>query len=177
LSSAYGDFVSLLVEHEVPDTASMRDVAVKLLMKTVGDCDICAQELCVLISGEALYTASRSFVLLTVPGSPCFQQRVGDSSPVDIERYMRRPDTLSDLPLLAVTRLYTLRCAGGPVAVLASRWRNPVVVRVVPFLSSARDGSRFEEYCFQRLVLHKPFRAWGDILEVYSNAIQAARAF
>ena len=52
--------------------------------------------------------------------------------------------------------------------------RNPVVVQVVPFLSSARDGSHFEEYCFQCLVLHKPFLACGDILEAYSNAIQAA---
>ena len=88
-SSAYGDFVRWLVEHQLPDTAPMRDIAVKLLMKTVGDRDICAQEFCALISGEALYTGSRSFVLLTVPGSPCFQQRVGDSSPVDIECYMR----------------------------------------------------------------------------------------
>ena len=45
-----------------------------------------------------------------------------------------------------------------------------------PFLSSANDGSRFKEYCFQRLVLPKPFRALGDILEVYSSAIQAANA-
>jgi len=119
LSSEYGDFVRRLVEHELPDTASMRDVGVKLLMKTVDDRDICAQELCALISGEALYTASRSFVLLTVPGLSCFQQRVGDSSPVDIERYMRRPGTLSGLPLLVVTRLYTLRwraCRGSCVS-------------------------------------------------------------
>jgi len=176
-SSAYGDFVRRLVEHELPDSASKRDVAVKLLIKTVGDRNICAQELCALISGEALYTVSRSFVSLTAPGSPCFQQRVGDSSRVDIEPYMRRPDTLSDLLLLVVIHLYTLCCAGGPVAVLESRRRNPVVARVVPFLSSASDGSHFEEYCFQRLVLHKPFRAWGDILEVYSSAIQAASAF
>ena len=85
-----------LFEHELPDSASMREVAVELLMKTVGDHNICAQELWAVISGEALYTLSRSFVLLTVPGSPCFQQRVGDSSTVDIESYMRRPDTLSD---------------------------------------------------------------------------------
>jgi len=60
---------------------------------------------------------------------------------------------------------------------LASHRRNPVVVRVIPFLLTARDGSRFEEYCFQCLVLHKPFRSWGDILEVYSSAIRAASAF
>ena len=42
---------------------------------------------------------------------------------------------------------------------------------------SARDGSHFDEYCFQSLVLHKPFRAWGDILEVYTSAIQATSAF
>jgi len=66
-SNAYSDFARRLVEHELPDTALMRGVAVKLLMKTVGNSDICAQELCALISGEALYTASRSFVLLTVP--------------------------------------------------------------------------------------------------------------
>ena len=134
MGSAYSDFVHRLVKHELPGTA-------------VGDRDICAQELCEVISGEALYTVPRSFLLLTVPGSPCFQQRIGDSSPGGIERYMRRPDTLSDLPLLAVTRLYTLRCTGGPAAVLPSRWRNPVVVRVVTFLLSARDGLRFEEYC------------------------------
>jgi len=46
LSSAYGDFVRRLVEHALPVIFSMRDVAAKLLMKTVGDCDICTQELC-----------------------------------------------------------------------------------------------------------------------------------
>ena len=48
---------------------------------------------------------------------------------------------------------------------------------MVPFLLSVRDGSHFEEYCFQCKVLHKPFHGWGDILEVYSKAIQAASAF
>ena len=52
-----------------------------------------------------------------------------------------------------------------------------MVVRVVSFLPSVRDGSRFEEYCFQCLVLHKPFCARGDILQVYSSAIQAANVF
>ena len=73
--------------------------------------------------------------------------------------------------------IYRFSPSHTALAVLASRRRNPVVVRVVPFLSSARDGLRFEEYCCQRLVLHKPFRAWGDIREVYSSALQAASAF
>ena len=123
-----------LLEHELPDRASMREVAVELLMKTVGDHDICAQELWGLISGEALYTLSRSFVLLTVPALlSTLKVTCGDLTRFPINRFSP----------------YLLYCTGGPVEVLASRRRRPVVVRVFPFLSSARDGSRFEEYCYQ----------------------------
>jgi len=126
--------------------------------------------------GEALYTSSCSFVSLTAPGSPCLQQHVGDSSPVDIEHYMRRPDTLSDLPLLAFTRLYTLRCTDGPVAVHASRWRSPVVLHVVPFLLSMRVA--FRGILLSMSGPSKNLFAPGlDIPEVYPFVIQADSAF
>ena len=52
-----------------------------------------------------------------------------------------------------------------------------VVVIVRPFLSPEPDGPKYEQYCKQKLMLHKPFRLENDLLENHLTFTEAFASF
>ena len=57
------------------------------------------------------------------------------------------------------------------------RRTKEVVVIVRPFLSPDPDGSSYEQYCKQKLMLHKPFHVENNLLENHLTFTEAYASF
>ena len=127
-----------------------------MLLHTVGERDISAQETCHLLLGFPLYHSNRQFVSLNLNKETSrwlcgTGNENGDSFPANseagrtvqspLQKYWNRPTELEDLSLFQLYLKYNL---------WNSQWKRckrDNIVRIWPRSSPHRNGSQWEEYC------------------------------
>ena len=148
------------------DSTSLKAVQ-KLLISSVGERDFSAQETCHLLLQLPMFRASRDFVMLSLDGSRAVEQRLEEdhpaTTPSTLDHYISRPVTpqFQNITLLHFVQHFTMPKEPGSDP---SRRRKKVVVIVRPYCSPDPRGSKFEQYCQQKLMLHVPFRLLNDLL-------------
>src|SRR2546429_3592229 len=169
-SAAFSDIFSRIINNSNPSDSSLTAIQ-GLLLRSVAERDISAQETCYLLLGLPLYHSSRQFVTLNLnkdaPRWLCgsgntsfstedeFDQTV--SSP--LQKYWIRPVELEDLSLhqLYLKYRYSKGCW--------KRCERENIVRVWPRPSSLRNGFQWEDYCRVKVILHISHRDIGALTE------------
>ena len=175
----YSAILNNLVVAEVRDDAPMSRVAKSLLMKTVGNMDMSAQQACHVLSDNPLVKSSRHFHSLYVDGQHFFDpipQR-NDNRRADINKYMLRPNTHEAYSYRQLLTTYSLVLSNEGVVRLRRRPNNAAIIRVFPKYSDRHDGAQFHLYAMQYLILNKPFRQWNELTQGFDSAIAAYEAF
>ena len=162
LREVYSHIVRTLTSH----STSLRAVQ-KLLINSVGERDYSAQETCHLLLQLPLYHSSRDFIILSLDGSRAVEERLEDGQPATklsiLDHYISRPSTppFQDMLLLEFAQQYSMPSSPGSEL---SRRAKKVVVIVRPYCSPDPSGSKYEQYCQQKLMLHIPFRQVQELL-------------
>ena len=161
------------------DGSSLKMVQ-KLMITSVGERDYSAQETCHLLLGLPMYSASRDFVILSLDGSRQVDNDQEEGTAVvtlasQLDYYRSRPTTphMEGLTLLEFVQRYWMPKSAGLDPI--SR-KKQVVVIVIPFCSPDPQGTKYERYCRQKLMLHQPFRRLHELLgglETHSEAYSA----
>ncbi|EXX51157.1 hypothetical protein RirG_264220 [Rhizophagus irregularis DAOM 197198w] len=165
-SLAFSEIFKQILDNSNPDDSSLSPIQ-KLLLNSVSERDISAQETCHLLNGTALYHSSHSFVSLNVNEEGLrWIQRTGSGDNVEdtgrttqsaLKRYWERPEELEDYSLF---ELYlTHRFSRGQW----KKCKKENIVRVWPRPSSYHNGDQWEAYC--RDLLRQPV----DEEEVYDE--------
>ena len=148
------------------DNTSLKAVQ-KLLINSVGERDYSAQETCHLLLQLPMFKASRDFIVLSLDGSRAVEEQLDEGQPATalsiLDHYIARPATpqFRDMKLLHFAERYTVPKGldSDP-----SHRRKDVVVIVRPYLSPEPNGSNYEQYCRQKLMLYKLFRREEELL-------------
>ena len=148
----------------------------KLLISTVGERDFSAQETCHLLLQLPMFKASRDFIVLSIDGSRAVEQQLHQGQPATaastIDHYLARPsnEEFEQMTLMHFFQNFTMpKDLGGQ----PSRRTKAVVVIVRPYCSPHPDGPKYNQYCQQRLMLHRPFRRMCTLLagfDTYADA-------
>ena len=155
-------------------------VAQKLLISTVGERDYSAQETCHLLLQLHMYRASRTFVTLGLDGSREVAGELHESRSVTVDsqldHYCARPANrhFESLTLVNFVQKYSAPKEVGKPPVLR---RKEVIVIPRPYCSPDPKGPRYEQYCKQQLMKHKPFRQVDELLADHETYADAYRAF
>ena len=171
------EIFSTIVRSLKDDSTSLKAVQ-KLLINSVGERDYSAQETCHLLLQLPMYRASRDFVVLSLDGSRAVEEQLKEDQPATVpsalDHYVARPTTpaFQDITLLHFVQQYSIpkELSSEP-----SRRRKNVVVIVRPYCSPEPSSPKYEQYCRQKLMLHKPFRQQEELL-AGSDTFEAAYA-
>ena len=104
------DFSAILnavVNNEIPAAAGLKRVASNLLLKTVGQIDVCAQQAAHVIASLKLVSHSRDIVHLTVDGG-AIQDNVTANIHCNIRKYMNRPAEYENLTLFQSVKQFRI---------------------------------------------------------------------
>ncbi|EXX57988.1 hypothetical protein RirG_202010 [Rhizophagus irregularis DAOM 197198w] len=156
-SLAFSEIFKQILDNSNPDNSSLSPIQ-KLLLNSVSERDISAQETCHLLNGTALYHSSHSFVSLNVnekglrwiqgTGSGDNVEDTGHTTQSALKRYWKRPEELEDYSLF---ELYlTHRFSRGQW----KKCKKENIVRVWPHPSSYRNGDQWKAYCRVKVLLH-----------------------
>ncbi|CAB4416220.1 unnamed protein product [Rhizophagus irregularis] len=114
-SLAFSEIFKQILNNSNPDDSSLSPIQ-KLLLNSVSERDISAQETCHLLNGTALYHSSRSFVSLNVneeglrwiqgTGSGDNVEDTGRTTQSALKRYWERPEELEDYSLFELHRFF-----------------------------------------------------------------------
>ncbi len=152
---------------QIGDGDTPLKVVQKLLISTVGVRDFSAQETCQLLLMLPMFRASRDFIVLSLDGSRQVDDKLEDDRPVTVDsqldHYGGRPDNdeFDQLTLLEFVRKYKVKKNVGLPVVQRT---IEVVVIPRPYCPPDPDGPHYEQYCRQKLMLHKPFRQIDNLL-------------
>ena len=152
----------------------------KLLINTVGERDFSAQETCHLLLQLPMFKASRDFIILSLDGSRAVEDHLEEGQRATalsiVDHYIGRPDSshFNTMTLLDFARQYSMPKTLG--AQPTSRSRRIVVIPR-PYVSPDPAGDKYEQYCRQSLMQHKPFCHMDDLLSGYDTYIDAYAAF
>ena len=160
-SAAFSDILNRILDESQPEDSPLAPVQ-KLLLHSVAERDISAQETCHIILGIPLYHSSRQSVFLNLDKeAPRWIQGTGEGegyftinndlgltekSPLKI--YWERPTELEDFTLF---RLYLTH------KLVKNQWKKcqqENIVRMFPRPSSLREGPQWEEFCRVKVLLH-----------------------
>ena len=144
----------------------------KVFMKSCGERDISAQEVCHSLLRLKLHSSGgRDFVYINMSKKKWIQicnEDDGDSDDASmkkgksvLEKYMERPDRLQDKSLWECAKLYN-----------PSRWlpvKKENIVRIFPRLILKQEEDSNEEYYKQRVLLHVPWRNETDLKDEEST--------
>ena len=148
------------------DNSSLKAVQ-KLLINSVGERDYSAQETCHLLLQLPMFRASRDFIVLGLDGSRVVEDRLEEGQAATalstLDHYLGRPNNrqFNDMTLLHFVQHYTMPKELGGVP---SRRSKQVIVVVRPFCPPDPSGPKYEQYCKQKLMQHKPFRRQDELL-------------
>ena len=151
----------------------------KLLINSVGERDYSAQETCHLLLQLPMFRASRDFVVLSLDGSRTVEERLEEeqraTAPSILDHYLVRPTAAAfeHMTLLEFSRTYTMPKTLGSEP---TRRSKQVVVIARPYCSPKPTGPKYEQYCRQSLMQHRPFRRDADLLagcETYAASYAA----
>ena len=152
----------------------------KLLINTVGERDYSAQETCHFLLQLLMFKASRDFVILSLDGSPAVENHLEEGKHATalsiVDQFMGQPNTphFNSMTLLEFARQYSMP---NTIADEPTCRNKRIVVIPRPYVSSDPAGEKYEQYCRQSLMQHKPFRQMDDLLSGYNNYIDAYAAF
>ena len=148
----------------------------KLLIDTVGQRDYSAQETCHLLLQLPMFKSSREFVNLSLDGSRAVESALQDeqraTTPSILDHYLVRPSTspFRDMTLLEFAQRYSLpKTLGVP----PNPRKKHVIVTPRPYCSPEPSGPKYEQFCRQSLMQHKPFRQVSELLaghDTYTSA-------
>ena len=146
--------------------------------------DYSAQETCHLLLQLPMFMASRDFVILSLDGSRQMEERLEEGQPATapspLDHYIGRPSTslFEGMTLLHFVQHHSMPKRVGDEPSLR---RKAVVVIVRPFCSPEPDGPNYDQYCRQKLMLHKPFREYCQLVAgfdthsaAYANYLQCS---
>lgn len=167
-SNAFTDIFNQILNNSKSDDSSLTSIQ-KLLLSSVAERDISAQETCHLLLGISLYHSSRPFVTLNLnEQAPRWIRGTGSSdnnkefnSINDAERtaqsplksYWNHPEDLEEFSLF---RLYlTHELSNG-------NWRRcdkEIIVLIWLRPSPLHNGDQWEDFCRIKVILHVPHRS------------------
>src|SRR6266496_121279 len=164
----YGRLVSFteifnqILNESNPNDLSLAPIQ-KLLLNSVSERDISAQETCHLLLGLPLYHSSWTFISLNLNevgprwirgtgsgpnGEELFTNDAGRTNQSPLEKYWNRSDDLEDLSLFKTYLTYKY---------VNHYWKkcgDENIVRVWPQPSGLRNGPQWEEFCRIKVLLH-----------------------
>ena len=152
-------------------------------INSVAQRDYSAQETCHHLLQLPLYNASRDFVILNLDGTRVvkYNIEVGNENANAtlasyIDHYMNRPTTnkFNEMSLYTFVQNYKIPKRLGDD--LISR-KKPVVVVTRPYCPPDPNGPKFEQYCYQKLITHQPFRNTTELLLNYTTYKEAYSIF
>ena len=152
----------------------------KLLINTVGERDYSAQETSHLLLQLPMFKASRDFIILSLDGSRAVEDHLEEGQRATAlsiaDHYIGRPDSshFNTMTLLDFARQYSMPKTLGAEPTPRSR---RIVVIPRPYVSPDPAGDKYEQYCCQSLMQHKPFRQMDDLLSGYDTYIDVYAAF
>ncbi len=171
------------IVRDIKEEDTSLKVVQKLLINTAGDRDYSAQETCHLLLQLPMYRASQDFVVLSLDGSRAVQERLQEDEsatvPSGVDHYMSRPATpeFESMTLLHFIQQYTLPKNIGAQPIRRSK---SVVVIIRPYCPPDPDGSKYEAYCRQKLMLYQSFRQQQTLMAgfdtytaAYANFLQS----
>ena len=159
-SAAFSEILNQILSDSEPDDLILTPVQ-KLLLQSVAERDISAQETCHLLHGIPLYHSSRSFVFLNLNEETARWIRgTGESedfttndssgktekSPLRV--YWDRSTEFEEFTLFWLYLMYRF------VKNWWNRCNRKNIVRIFPRLSLLREGSQWEEFCRAKVLLH-----------------------
>ena len=165
-SQSLKDIFATIVKSLKEDSFSLKAVQ-KLLINSVGERDVSAQETCHLLLQLPLLKVSRDFVVLSLDGSRAVDERLDEDQPATVlsalDHYVSRPVSapFQTMTLLNFMRQYTMPRQPNTEP---SKRRKNVVVIVRPYCSPDPHDLKYEQYCQQKLMLHVPFRHLNELL-------------
>ena len=127
-----------------------------------------------------MFKVSRDFIVLSLDGSRAVQDHLNDeyhaTVPSTLDHYCICPMTspFDMMTLLAFAQQYRMPKKLGAEL---SRRSKKVVVIPHPYCPPDPAGPKYEQYCRQSLMLHKPFCALADLLAGYDTYSAAYAAF
>ena len=166
-SNTLKDIFSSIVKTLSDDNPSLKAVQ-KLLINSVAERDFSAQETCHLLLQLPMFRASRDFIVLSLDGSRAVQDHLEENQPATslstLDHYLARPSNqqFNDITLLHFVQHYTMPKEHGADP---SRRSKKVVVITRPYCSPDPSGPKYEQYCKQKLMQHRPFRRQEELLE------------
>lgn len=197
-SAAFSDVLNAALKAINPEepNASLKSFQ-KLLLHTVAERDISAQETCHLLLEIPMYHSSRTFVSLNLNADGALR-KIGDGVQVDtnvadntarstglshLQLYWNRPVDLEDHSLFQLHLTHQRTRTGWRF-----RLKHNVIIQVWPRPSPVRYGQDWESYCRMKVLLHVPHREhviwqpantdgavnWPEVYEHHRNIIDAA---
>lgn len=167
------------------DDSSALQVFQRLLINTVGERDLSAQETCHLLLQLPLVKSTRDYIILSLDGSRQVHNEQSEDSTSRatvysiLDHYMHRPSdtTFEDMTLLHFAQNYSMPRELGT----APKHQKMKIVNVQPHCSPDPNSPKYEQYCKQKLMLHIPFRnidqikgACEEFSEAYSIFLTSA---
>ena len=123
-----------------------------------------------------MFKASRDFIIVSLDGSRAVEDNLEEGQRATalsiLDHYMGRH--FNSITLLEFTRQYSMPKTLGAEPTRRSRL---IVVIPRPYVSPDPTSERYEQYCRQSLMQHKPFRLIDHLTSGYDNYIDAYAAF
>ena len=143
------------IVRNLKDDSSALKVVQKLLINSVDERDFSAQETFLQFP---LVKSTRDYTILSLDGSRQVEERPEDgcSRATVHHHYVQRPadSVFEDMTLLSFARHYSM-----PKDLSTVPKRQKIkIVSVRPYCSPDPNGTKYEQYCQQKLMLHVPFR-------------------
>src|SRR3989440_1844252 len=171
---AFSDIFNQILNKSKPEETSLTSIQ-KLLINSVTERDISAQETCHLLLSIPLYHSSRNFVTLNINEiAPRWIRGTGNNedgeefssindsgrtSKSALNIYWERPEALEEY---SIFKLYlTHKLTRG-------EWKScekENIVRIRPQPSPLRNGDQWEDFCRVKVILHVPHRSIEQLKE------------
>src|SRR6266496_1715943 len=162
-SNAFTDIFNQILNNSKSDDPSLTSIQ-KLLLTSIAERDISAQETCHLLLGIPLYHSSRNFVTLNLNEEAARWVRgtgtnendeslrrikgIGRTTQSPMKLYWKRPTELEDLSLFNLHLTHKFD---------KGNWKKCTkenIVRIWSRLSPLRNGEQWEEFCRVKVLLH-----------------------
>jgi ATP-dependent DNA helicase PIF1 len=176
-SGAFSDIYNQILCASNPDDPSLNSIQ-KLLLQSISERDISAQETSHLLLGIPLYHSSRSFVSLNLnrEAPRVLGNDTGRTTKSALKKYWDRPAEFEEFSLFQLNLRYKI--AKG-------HWvecKKENIVRIWPRPSPIYQGPQWEEFCRIKVILHVPHRSleqltendtisWSTLYEHFSDVI------
>ena len=152
----------------------------KLLISSVSERDFSSQETCHLLLQLPLYITTRDFVILSLDGSRAVEDKLDPDKPATVpsilDNYRLRPSSpqFEPMTLLHFAQHFSnpRNCGSEP-----NPRQKKVVVVVRPYIPPDPNGPQYEQYCKQKLMLHKPFRHEDELLNTQDTFAKAYEVY